>query len=94
MKGNRRAVPFDYGTHTYPVAIPLDDWRLPGFDTEANGARPYWQVERVRQLRKSGYSVRKIAYLTGIPVATVGDWCKLWHESLPEPMPFYTMVEF
>jgi hypothetical protein len=31
-------------------------------------------------------AIRKIAYLTNVPIATVGDICKRDHDSLPEPI--------
>lgn len=49
---------------------------------------------RIMRLRDDGKSVRTIAYLLGVPRATVGDVIKRRQDSLPEPSPFYQLVEF
>lgn len=50
--------------------------------------------ERALRLRAGGMSVRQISYLTGVPRGTVGNWVRADHSSLPEPAPFWRLVDF
>ena len=50
--------------------------------------------EQVLKLRNAGMSARQIAYITGVPRATIGDIFKRHHSSRPEPMPFYKLVDY
>lgn len=55
---------------------------------------PYDPRARVLELRRDGLSVRVISEQTGIPRATVGDWIRLEHNSRPDPMPYYLLVDY
>jgi hypothetical protein len=48
----------------------------------------------VLNLRHDGKSMRRIAYLTRLPVSTVGDICKREYDGCTEPMPYYTLVDY
>lgn len=47
---------------------------------------------QVMRLRIRGMTVGQIAYITGIPRATVGDVIKRHQDSLPDPIPFYVLT--
>ena len=93
--GTSKPHPGRYAGISRNSAVPVDQWVPPGVRDQASGRLTSEQRQhRVLALRREGASIRQIAYLAGMPVSTVGDICKREHDSMPEPMPFYRLVDF
>ena len=76
---------------TGPCAIPIESG---GYSNDPLGGSSVARDARVRACRNAGNSMRAVARITGVPLATVGDICKRERDAVTETMPFYRLIDF